>query len=105
MGTDEPESMTPTYIRKLLDMLIFHPFKNGASSASKSESEALQIFESVLNKAATRFAQDDTFGLFDNPVEYIICFNTFCVDLVREEHGLSEADYHFLIDEHNLSAN
>lgn len=102
VGTDEPESMTPAYVRKLLDMLLYHPFKNGTA---KSEIDALAILQSVLSKAATRFAQDDTYGLFDNPVEYMICFNTFCVDIAREEHGLSEADYHFMIDEHNLSSN
>ena len=59
----------------------------------------------MLSKATNRFAQDDTYGLFDNPVEYMICFNTFCVDIAREEHSLSEADYHFMIDEHNLSSN
>ena len=50
-------------------------------------------------------AKDDTLGLFENPVEFMICFNTFCVDLAREQHGLTEADYHFMVDEHNLSSN
>ena len=94
--------MTPAFVRKLLDMLLYHPFKSGTT---KSESDALAILQSVLSKAVDRFAQDDTYGLFDNPVEYMICFNTFCVDIAREEHGLSEADYHFMIDEHNLSSN
>ena len=94
--------MTPAYVRKLLDMLLYHPYKNGTAT---SVNDALDILESVLSKAANRFAQDDTYGLFDNPVEYMICFNTFCVDIAREEHGLSEADYHFMIDEHNLSSN
>lgn len=34
----------------------------------------------------------------------MFCFNTFCVDIAREEHQLSEADYQHMIDEHNLSA-
>ena len=94
--------MTPAYVRKILDMLLYHPFKN---DQTKSASEALTILKSILGKATERFAKSDTFGLFDNPVEYLICFNTFCVDVAREEHGLNEADYHFMIDENNLSSN
>ena len=94
--------MTPAYVCKLLDMLLYHPYKNGQS---KTAGEALTILKSVLGKATARIAKDDTFGLFDNPVEYLICFNTFCVDLAREEHELSEADYHYMIDEYNLSSN
>ena len=82
-------------------MLLYHPFKN---DQSKSASEALTIMQSILEKATKRFEKSDTFGLFDNPVEYLICFNTFCVDLAREEHALNEADYYFMIDEHNLSS-
>lgn len=94
--------MTPAYVRKLLDMFLYHPFKNGVS---KTAVEALEILKKILGKASDRMANDDTFGLFDNPVEFMICFNTFCVDLAREEHGLTEADYHFMVDEHNLSSN
>ena len=93
--------MTPAYVCRILDMLLYHPFKN---DQSKSASEALTIMQSILEKATKRFEKSDTFGLFDNPVEYLICFNTFCVDLAREEHGLNEADYYFMIDEHNLSS-
>ena len=94
--------MTAAYVRKLLDMLLYHPFKNGVS---KDAGEGLTILKAVLDKATKRFAKDDTYGLFENPVEYMICFNTLCVDLAREEHGLTEADYHFMIDAHDLSAN
>ena len=97
IGNEEVESMTSAYVRKLLDMLLYHPFKNGVS---KSHSEALEILNSVLSKATTRIAKEDTLGLFDNPVEFMICFNTFCVDLARVEHGLTEADYHFMVEEH-----
>jgi len=102
IGNDDAESVTAAYVRKLLDMFLYHPYKNGVS---KTAEESLEILKSILSIATERFAMDDTFGLFDNPIEYIICFNTFCVDIAREEHGLNEADYHFMVDEHNLSSN
>ena len=94
--------MTKAYVCKLLDMFVYHPYKNGVS---KTADEALEILKSILSKATERFAQADTFGLFEDPVEYMICFNTFCVDLAREEHGMNEADYHKMVDEHELITN
>jgi len=42
VGTDDPESMTPAYVCKLLDMLLYHPFKN---VVSKREEDALELLK------------------------------------------------------------
>lgn len=94
--------MTPAYVCKLLDMLLYHPFKN---VVFWKEEVALGVLELCLKDATARFAESDTHGLFDNPVEYILCFNTYCVDMAWNDHGLTEADYHHMIDEFNLSQN
>lgn len=72
---------------------------------TKSKQEALDLVKAVQAKASERIAKSDTLGIFDNPVEYIQCYNALCVDIAFVEFGFSEADYHFMIDEHDLSGN
>ena len=48
--------------------------------------------------------QSETIGLFSTPEEYMWCVNAFCVDIAREDHSLNEADFLFMIDEHDLTS-
>lgn len=72
---------------------------------TKTKQEALDVVKAVQAKASERIAKSDTLGIFDNPVEYIQCYNALCVDILRADYGFSEADYQFMIDEYDLSAN
>ena len=51
----------------------------------------------ILCTVNDHMAKEDLIGLFDNPIEFMICYNTYCVDVAREVYGLSEADYHFMV--------
>lgn len=95
--SDEP---TPAFVKNFLELFLFHPFLN---SEIKNKADALQILITITKKAVDRFGKADTLGLFSNPVEYMYCFNTMCVDVALEEHKLSEADYQFMIEENDLS--
>ena len=56
----------------------------------------------ILDKAVTRITNEDTEGIFNNPVEYLQCFNQLCIDIARESHSMTEADYQFLMDKYDL---
>ena len=99
-GSGEADSVDVVYVRKILDLFLYHPFVN---SKTKERAEALTIAQAILDKASERIVKADTFGLFDNAVEYLICFNSLCVDIAQVDHDLSEADYQHLIDQHDLS--
>ena len=90
IGTGEPESINKAYVQKFLDLYLYHPYKN---TISKSKEEALEIVKVVQDKASARIAKQDTLGIFDNPVEYLQCYNALCADIAREDFELTEADY------------
>ena len=58
--------------------------------------------KNILSKAVTRITNEDTEGIFTNPVEYLQCFNQLCLDIAREDHSMTEADYQFLMDKYDL---
>ena len=94
---DQPN---PAFIKSFLELFLFHPYQSGQI---KSKTEALEILVKITKKAVDRFGKSDTMGLFSNPVEYMYCFNTMCIDVAREEHNLSEADFQFMIESNDLS--
>ena len=91
--------MTTPSIQKLLDLFVYHPFQ---SNIDKTKEEALEIVDDILSKAVARITKEDTAGLFEQPVEYLQCFNQLCCDIAREGHNLTEADYQFLMDQYDL---
>ena len=58
------------------------------------------MFRSTLAKASQRIAEKDTYGLFEDPVEYVICFNNICEDVAMMDYNLTSADYQNLLDQH-----
>jgi len=68
------------------------------------EEDAFFIFKSILAKASSRIAKEDTYGLFEDPVEYVICFNNICEDVASKDYNLSSADYQNMIYQHKLSS-
>ena len=71
---------TPSFVKNFLELFLFHPYAN---DTVKEKAEALEILIAITKKAVDRFGKADTLGLFSNPVEYMYCFNTMCVDIAR----------------------
>ena len=72
---DMESNVTTVSIQKLLDLFVYHPFK---SNIEKTQDEAQEIIDDVLGKAVERITNDDTAGLFGQPVEFLQCFNQMC---------------------------
>lgn len=87
------------YVRSFLSMYQFHPYR---PTSVPDKEEALQIAQAVLSKAVSRFSAQDFSGLIDDEGQYLYVFNTVCVDIAREEHELSEADFMNLFAEYEL---
>ena len=93
------KNITTASIQKLLDLFVYHPIQ---SNIDKTQEEAQEIVDDILSKAVTRITNQDTEGLFEQPVEYLQCFNQLCCDIARESHNMTEADYQFLMDQYDL---
>jgi hypothetical protein len=97
----DEDSPTPLFVRKMLEQYLDCPYK---SAVVKETPEALPIYKQVLSTALERFEQKDTLGLFESPQIYITSFNAMCVDVARENHGLSEPDFLYIVDYNELTA-
>ena len=96
---DMEKNITTASIQKLLDLFVYHPIQ---SNIDKTQEEAQEIVDDILSKAVARITNQDTEGLFEQPVEYLQCFNQLCCDIARESHNMTEADYQFLMDQYDL---
>ena len=101
IGSSE-KAVDAAYVRKFSELYLDHAFKSTA--ARKERGEALAIFSAIVDRVATRFGQQDTIGLLESPEEFLFCVHMMCLDIACVEHGMSEADYLFMVDSHSLTA-
>ena len=89
------ERITGNYIRNFMDVTLYHPYKG---NVTQDEAAAKEIMKDVMTKATTRIGNKDTFGLFESPEQYILCYDALCIDIACDTHNLTEADYLQMID-------
>ena len=76
VGTSE--HISGIYIRNFLDINLYHPYK---ATINKDAAVAKTIVKDVMEKATARIGNQDTFGLFQSPEQYLICYNALCIDI------------------------
>ena len=95
------EHISATYIRNFLDINLYHPYK--ATKVKDDKNMASTILDRVMKEATRRIENQDTFGLFESPEQYLICYQALCVDVAANDWNLAEADFLYMIEQHNLS--
>lgn len=96
-----PDNVNAAYVRRFLELYLFYPYR---ATQNKTLEEAEQILQAVMSKAESRIGKSDTLGLFETPEEYMWCVNALCVDIARIDHSLQEADFQYMIEEHDLTS-
>lgn len=97
------QNIDAEFIHKNLQILYFYPFKSqGNLEQDKAEAFAIQIFQQAVSRFAFDKVLNAVLASHTNVAEFIECFDTACMDLVKISQEMDEPYFRQVVNEFDI---